>query len=354
MSQKIKVLIVDDSALVRSLLEKGLSKDPGIEVVGKANDVYVARDKIVMLKPDVLTLDVEMPRMDGIEFLKRLMPQHPLPVVMVSSLTQSGASVTLRALEAGAIDFVPKPSVNLSSGLDEMLDDLIEKIKIAAKVDVKHWKEKQIDLKKKIDNKKHKILEGSTDKVVAIGASTGGTVALTQILREFPADMPGTVIVQHMPPVFTRMFAETLTRETKLYVKEAEDGDRIIRGRVLIAPGDRHMEVRRSGGQYLVHIFDGEKVNGHRPSVGVLFNSVADQVGSNAIGLILTGMGQDGALEMKKMREAGAPTIAQDEKTSVVYGMPKVAFECGGASEVRPLDQICGRLVALINEKGKG
>ena len=347
--KKIKVLIIDDSALAREIIAGGLSKDPEIEVIGRAMDVYSARDKIVFLKPDVLTLDVEMPRMDGLEFLKRLMPQYPMPVVMVSSMTTPGAKVTLEALDNGAIDFVLKPSSNLGVGLSSMMNELIEKIKIASRVDVSHWKS-LMEYKLPGEKISRKVLEGTTDKIIAIGASTGGTVAITKILERFPADMPGTVIVQHMPPGFTRMFADKLNDTCKVEVKEAKNNDRIITGRVLIAPGDNHMRVIRSGGQYLVECRAGEKVNGHCPSVEVLFDSIADHVGSNAVGVMLTGMGKDGAEAMLRMKKAGARTIAQDKESSVVFGMPYEAFNCGGAEKLVNLNNIPNEVIRLLEE----
>ena len=345
--KRIKVLVIDDSALARDILAKGLSRDPEIEIVGTAMDVYAARDKIVFKKPDVLTLDVEMPRMDGVEFLKRLMPQYPLPVVMVSSMTSPGAKITLEALECGAVDFVLKPSKKIGEGLNDMMKELTEKVKMASGVDVSKWKSiiGYHSPKKVVSSK---ILEGSTDKIIAIGASTGGTVAITKIIERFPADIPGTVIVQHMPPGFTKMFADKLNGSCKVEVKEAEDGDRVVRGRVLIAPGDFHMKVIRSGGQYLVECHRGEKVNGHCPSVEVLFDSIAEHVGSNAVGVMLTGMGRDGAKAMLNMRKKGARTIAQDEKSCVVFGMPKEAYECGGAEKLVNLDNIPEEIINLL------
>lgn len=344
---KIKVLIVDDSALVRSILSKGLANDPEIEVIGTAADVYIARDIIVNKNPDVITLDVEMPKMDGVEFLKKLMPQYPVPVVMVSAMTGPKASITIEALESGAIDYVLKPSSSFGNKLHEMIDELIEKLKVAAKADVSHWKNK--DYNGSSVKTKQKVLHGGTDKIIAIGASTGGTVALRKIIEQFPANMPGTIIVQHMPAGFTKMFAEKLDTISKVSVKEAETGDRILRGTVLIAPGgDTHLEVVRTGGQYRVNRIKGEKVNGHQPSVGVLFNSVAKHVGPNAVGVILTGMGRDGAFELKSMRDAGAKTIAQDEKTSVVFGMPMEAWKCGGAEELVPLQNVTDRIISIL------
>lgn len=345
--KKIKVLVIDDSALAREIISRGLSRDPSIEVVGTAMDVYVARDKIIFRKPDVLTLDIEMPRMDGVEFLKRLMPQYPLPVVIVSSMSKPGAKITLEALENGAIDYVLKPSKKIGEGLNEMMKELISKIKMANDVDVSHWKSivGVYEPQRKVSKR---VLEGTTDKIIAIGASTGGTVAITKILERFPADMPGTVVVQHMPPGFTMMFADKLNETCKIEVKEAEDGDRIISGRALIAPGDYHMRVLRSGGQYLVKCNRGAKVNGHCPSVDVLFDSVAENVGPNAIGVILTGMGRDGASAMLNMRKAGARTVAQDEKSSIIFGMPKEAYACGGAEKLVNLNQIPEEILKLL------
>lgn len=348
MKKLIKVLIIDDSAVVRNILEKGLSMDNEIEVVGKAPNVYIGRDKIVFLKPDVITLDIEMPGMDGIEFLKLLMPQYPLPVIIVSALSEHGAKVTLDALEYGAVDYVLKPSISISSGLKSMMAELIAKIKMARNLDVTRWKNNYI-CKPVVKYSHAKVLDDSTDKVIAIGASTGGVSALTGIIRGFPPDIPGTVIVQHMPPVFTKLFADKLNQSVAAEVKEAEDKDRIIRGRILIAPGGFHMSVVRSGGNYHVRCSGTEKVNGHCPSVEVLFNSVAENVGSNAVGVILTGMGQDGADGMLKMRNAGARTIAQDEESSVVFGMPKVAYENGGAEKLLPLKSIGKEIIKLIH-----
>ncbi|MBN2442923.1 MAG: chemotaxis response regulator protein-glutamate methylesterase [Spirochaetales bacterium] len=348
--KKIKVLIIDDSAIVREILSKGLSMDPEIEVVGTAQDVYVARDKIVFLKPDVLTLDIEMPRMDGLEFLKRLMPQYPLPVIIVSSLSKPGASVTLHALENGAIDFVLKPSLKISTGLGEMMEELREKIKIASLIDVSGWKKKTYKLKTTAADPAPKVLHTTTDKIIAIGASTGGVVAITNLLSNFPVDMPGTVIVQHMPPVFTRLFAEKLNNTIKMEVTEAKNGDRVVLGRVLVAPGGNQFSIIRSGGFYYVRCREDEKVNGHSPSVDVLFNSVAKCAGQNAIGVILTGMGKDGARGLLNMKNAGARTFGQDESSSVVYGMPKAALELGGVEMKVHIDGMAEKIVGVVNE----
>jgi len=343
--EKTKVLIIDDSALARELLKRGLSLDPDIEVIGTAPDVYVGRDKIVLKKPDVLTLDIEMPRMDGIDFLRRLMPQYPLPVVIVSALAEPGARATLDALQLGAVDFVLKPSSRIGSQLDDMIEDLRRKVKIAAKTDVSTWRRAE---RTKIRPPVSRVLEGTTDKVVVVGASTGGTVALRRMIEQFPRDMPGTVVVQHMPPVFTRMFAERLDDACIVDVKEAEDGDRVLTGRVLIAPGGVQLNVVRSGGEYRVKLGSTEKVNGHCPSVDVLFGSAASNVGSNAIGVILTGMGRDGAEAMLEMKQAGARTFAQDESSSVVFGMPKEAFTIGAAERLVHIDEMTGAVIQAI------
>jgi two-component system chemotaxis response regulator CheB len=350
--KRIRVLIVDDSALVREILSQGLSKDPEIEVVGTASNPYIARDKIVEFRPDVLTLDVEMPRMDGVDFLRRLMPQFPLPVLMVSALTQRGKQITFEALEAGAVDFVTKPSTDVARGLGSMLAELRAKVKVVSKADVSHWRKEGVK-PKPTRLKSTQALAESTDKVIAIGASTGGTEAIRRVITRFPADTPGVVIVQHMPAGFTKMFADRLNEECAMEVQEAKNGDRILAGRILIAPGDFHMRVKRSGGIYQVHVDQEEKVCGHRPSVEVLFRSAARQVGANAIGVMLTGMGHDGADAMKLMREEGARTLAQDEATSVVFGMPKEAYVRGGAERLVPLDDIAEEVLHLFSTTAK-
>lgn len=348
---KVRVLIVDDSALVREILSRGLAADPGIEVVGTASDPYVARDRIVQLRPDVLTLDVEMPKMDGVEFLRKLMPQYPLPVLMVSALTQRGKQITFEAMEAGAVDFVTKPSTDVARGLGTMIAELRAKVKAVSRADVSHWKRERGAIltrpRAEAPKRSHALAE-STDKVIAIGASTGGTEAIRKIIRDLPGDTPGVVIVQHMPAGFTKMFAERLNEQSAMEVREAQTGDRVMTGRVLIAPGDYHMELKRSGGIYQVHCRGGEKVCGHRPSVEVLFRSVAQYAAGNAIGIMLTGMGADGADGMVTMREAGARTMAQDEASSVVFGMPKEAYTRGGAEKLVPLDRIADELMRLL------
>lgn len=338
----IRVLIVDDSATARAVLRDILESDDSIEVVATASDAYVARDKIVELRPDVVCLDVEMPRMDGITFLKKLMHHMPLPVVMVSSLTQSGAKTTLEALEAGAVDFVPKLHSHIYDSKDDMKDELIAKIKTAAKVKV--FKK---ELKTQMQANTTSLAE-TTNKILAIGASTGGTEALKDVLMGLPRNAPGTIIVQHMPANFTAPFAQRLNSLCAMEVREAKNGDSITPGVVLVAPGDYHMVVRRSGARYYVEIGSGEKVSGHRPSVDVLFNSVAKIAGANAIGVILTGMGADGAKGLLSMKNAGARTIGQDEASCIVYGMPKIAYDIGAVDRQVPLSKIANTILSFV------
>jgi len=338
-----KVLIVDDSAIVRQKLQEELSKDPQIEVVGTAVDPFVARDKIVQLKPDVLTLDIEMPRMDGITFLKKLMQYYPLPVVVVSSLTPQGSELALEAMDAGAVEVMCKPGAAYTVG--DLGIELCEKVKAAALVNVaKHCVPKTAAE----GPKPATALSKTTNKVIAIGASTGGTKAIEELLLRFPANAPGTVIVQHMPAGFTKSFAQRLDSLCEVHVKEAQDGDSVVPGQVLIAPGNQHMMINRSGARYYVEVKDGPLVNRHRPSVEVLFRSAATHVGRNAIGVMLTGMGGDGAQGMLKMKEAGAINIAQDEASCVVYGMPKVAVEVGAVHHVLPLPRITDKILQLV------
>lgn len=342
---KVRVLIVDDSALVRKVLKDGLGRHPQIEVVDVASDPYVARDKLIAHKPDVMTLDVEMPRMDGIEFLRRLLPQWPIPVVMVSSMTQEGAATTLDALAAGAVDFVAKPTSALGQGLSEQIDEIARKIIAARRARVR------LPTRAVVVRAPAQTLVGGTDKVIALGASTGGTEALREVLVAFPKTTPGVVVVQHMPPKFTLLYAERLAKESAMEVREAADGDRVLPGRILIAPGGLQMRVVRSGGQYRVSCQPGEKVSGHCPSVDALFHSVAAEVGSNAVGAILTGMGADGAEGLLRMRLAGAMTFGQDEASSVVYGMPKVAFEKGAVGKQLPLSEIASAILGQFVER---
>ncbi len=345
----IRVLIVDDSATAREVLTNALKKDKEIEVISTAPDAYIARDKIVTLKPDVVCLDVEMPRMDGITFLKKIMQYMPVPVLMVSSLTQKGAKITLDALDAGAIDFVGKPHQNIYDGIDEIEKELITKVKMVASSNLKAR-----ILKRKITNQKtlekKYSLANTTNKIIAIGASTGGTVALTDLISTLPRDIPGVVIVQHMPAGFTASFAQRLNEISEVEVSEAKNGDIIGKGKVLIAPGDYHMVVRREGGQYKIKLGTGDKVSGHRPSVDVLFNSCSVYAGSNSIGVILTGMGSDGAKGLLKMRNAGSHTIGQEEKSCVIYGMPKVANEIGAVESEVPLEKINNTLISILNK----
>ena len=335
---RVRVLVVDDSAIARDLIERGLSRDPCIEVVGKAADVYSARDKIVFLKPDVVTLDVEMPRMDGIEFLKRLIPQYPIPVIVVSAVTAEGSTRALEALDAGAVAVVPKP--NSSGGVaafQEMLGELVERIKEASKIHIR-GQSPGVPAYPRPKAGNSWVGGPPSRTIIALGASTGGTTALRAVIQAFPRKAPGTLVVQHMPPVFTRMFAESLDKESAVEVREARDGDAVRDGLVLVAPGDLHMSLERSGDGWKVRCQEGLKVSGHRPSVDVLFRSVAQNAGSRAVGMILTGMGRDGADGLLAMRRAGSACLAQDEGSSVVFGMPKEAWECGAAETLVPLD----------------
>lgn len=345
--KKIRVLVVDDSALVRTIITQGLSDDPIIEVVGSAADPYAARDKIVELNPDVMTLDVEMPKMDGLEFLRKLMFQYPIPVVMVSALTERGKKITIEALEAGAVDFVAKPKADVARGLETMMQELKTKVKLASTANVSHWKNKRAQEPAIITAPK--ALAETTDKIIVIGASAGGTEAIKEVITRFPLPTPGVVIVQHMPAGFTRLFAERLNSLAQMLVKEAEDNDRILPGQVLIAPGGNQMQVVRSGGFYRVRVAPGENVCGHCPSVEVLMQSAAAAAGANAVGVILTGMGSDGATGLKAMRDAGARTIAQDEATCVVFGMPRVAINTGGVEFVCDLQSIAGKVLNLLS-----
>ncbi|HHA19156.1 MAG TPA: chemotaxis response regulator protein-glutamate methylesterase [Methylophaga sp.] len=360
---KIKVLVVDDSALVRKLLSQILNADPDIEVVGTAIDPYQAREKIKQLKPDVLTLDVEMPRMDGVTFLRNLMRLHPMAVVMVSTLTEHGAQVTLEALELGAVDFVAKPKLDLSNTLSNYADEIIEKVKTAAVVnihalaperkavlaDVPEKLTADAVLTKRTPSAIPSHLK-TTEKIIAIGSSTGGTEAIKDVLRELPANCPGIVIVQHIPASFSRPFAERVNGLCAIEVSEAEDGQQILPGHAYIAPGDKHLIVERSGARFYCKLNDGPPVSRHKPSVDVLFRSVAQNVGANAIGLMLTGMGDDGAKGMLEMKEAGAFNFVQDEKSSVVWGMPGQAVKIGAADLQMPLTKIAGKLLSLVSK----
>ena len=338
MTKKIRVLVVDDSILFREVLSRGISSDPHIEVVATATDPYDARDKIIAYEPDVMTCDVEMPKMSGIEFVQKLMPQYPLPIIVVSS----ASGTVFDALNAGAVDFVSKPDMSSVNSVENFIKELISKIKIATDAKVqKHNTESALS---KVENTK--IVNKSN--IIAIGASTGGTEAIFHIMKKLPPEVPGIVIVQHIPPVFSKMFAERLNSSTELTVKEAKTGDYIEKGHVLIAPGDQHMVIKRVGERYKVECYSGEKVNGHCPSVDIMFESVAKEAGKNAIGIILTGMGYDGAKGLMSMRRKGARTIGQDEKSSVVYGMPKVAYNIGAVEKQTSLELIPATLYTML------
>lgn len=364
---KIRVVVVDDSALVRSILKTVIDAQPDMQCVGVAQDPYVARELIRELNPDVITLDVEMPRMDGLDFLEKLMRLRPMPVVMVSTLTERGAETTLRALELGAVDFVAKPRLGVAQGLQEMAADISEKIRIAARARVGRRSAAAVSAAAAPVNPgaagsaSHRAPEKSspttysrvsTEKIIAIGSSTGGTEALREVLAVMPADGPAVMITQHMPPGFTRSFADRLNGLCRMRVKEAEDNERVLPGHAYIAPGGRQMRVKRSGANYMVQIDDGPPVNRHKPSVDVLFRSVAEQVGRNAIGVMLTGMGRDGADAMRVMRDAGAWNLAQDEASCVVYGMPREAVAAGAIDEIVPLARITDQIVAHLRESG--
>lgn len=340
---KIRVLCVDDSALMRQLMTEIINSFPDMEVVATAPDPLVARDLIKKLDPAVLTLDVEMPRMDGLDFLEKLMRLRPMPVVMVSSLTGKGSEITLRALELGAVDFVTKPQMGLRDGMLGYREQIADKIRAAARARLPQ---------RRLTSAAPVALSGpllSSEKLIAIGASTGGTEAIRHVLEPLPATSPALLITQHMPPGFTRSFAERLNKLCQITVKEAEHGERVLPGHAYIAPGARHMELARSGANYQIHLHDGDPVNRHRPSVDVLFHSVAKFAGRNAVGVILTGMGNDGAAGLLAMRRAGAWTLAQDEASCVVYGMPREAVALGACHDSAPLFQISQRMMAQIS-----
>ncbi len=360
--QKITVVVVDDSALVRSLLTEIINKQPDMTCIGAANDPLQAREMIRELNPDVITLDVEMPKMDGLEFLSRLMRLRPMPVVMVSTLTEQGAETTLRALEMGAVDFVAKPRIGVSAGLRELGDDIVEKIRIASRARVsRHVAPPPAPLASPraetaawapATRAPAPMARLSTEKIICIGASTGGTEAIKDILVQFPADAPAIVITQHMPPGFTTSFAARLDSLCKIHVSEARDGQRILPGHAYIAPGGTQFHIERSGANYVAVVDDAPPVNRHKPSVEVLFKSCARVLGPNAIGIMLTGMGGDGANAMKEMRDAGAYNFAQDEASCVVFGMPKMAIQQGAVHEVLPLKQIAHAVMEKLSHAG--
>lgn len=356
-NHKIRVLIVDDSASVRQSLKQVLESDPEIEVTATASDPYIAAARIEQQEPDVITLDVEMPRMDGLTFLEKLMAQHPIPVVICSSLTEKGSDTALAALERGAVEIITKPKLGTREFLQESTIRICDAVKSAARAGTRKRRSAPPPERMKVGPKltadaviarsaSHAMIE-TTDKVVAVGASTGGTEALREFLEALPADAPGIVIVQHMPEKFTNSFAARLDELCRVNVREAVDGDSVIRGQALIAPGNRHMLLKRSGARYFVEVRDGPLVNRHRPSVDVLFRSTARYAGRNAVGVIMTGMGDDGARGMLEMKEAGATNIAQDEASCIVFGMPAEAIRMGGAERVLPLHLIADEVVRL-------
>ena len=361
MSGKIKVMLVDDSAVVRQVLTALLGKDPGIEVIASAPDPIFAMEKMNVQWPDVIVLDVEMPRMDGITFLKKIMSIRPTPVVICSTLTEKGAATSMQAMAAGAVAFVTKPKAGLKNFLELDEGDIIDAVKAAAASNMRRVKAMsmaplglapKLTIDQAMPHSATSAMSITTDKLIAIGTSTGGTQALELVLKELSRTVPGIVIVQHMPEKFTEAFADRLNNICAMEVLEAKNGDRVIPGRALVAPGGKHMQVKRSGAQYHVEISDGPPVNRHRPSVDVLFRSVAKCAGRNALGIIMTGMGDDGALGMRDMHDAGAETIAQDEKSCVVYGMPKEAVKLGAVDKIVPLSTIAGLIETYGRKHG--
>ena len=356
---KTTVLVVDDSALVRSLLTEIINQQPDMECVGAASDPLIAREMIRSLNPDVITLDIEMPRMDGIDFLSKLMRLRPMPVVMVSTLTERGADVTLRALELGAVDFVAKPKMGVADGLKLLANDITDKVRIASKAHLRRLpaaapagsaagNTEPGALNARTTAPVANLGRLSTEKIIVLGASTGGTEATKEVLVNLPPDCPAIVITQHMPPGFTKSYAARLDGLCRIRVAEARDGERILPGHAYIAPGGFHLSVERSGANYIARVQDGEPVNRHKPSVEVLFNSAAKVVGPNALGIMLTGMGADGAKAMKTMRDAGSYNWVQDEASCVVFGMPREAIAAGAANEVLPLSQIAPKLIERL------
>ena len=354
---KTRVVVVDDSALVRSLLAEIINRQPDMQCVGAAADPLVAREMIRELDPDVITLDIEMPRMDGLDFLARLIRLRPMPVVMVSTLTERGAEVTLRALELGAVDFVAKPKIGVADGLRLLAEDITDKIRTAAQARVR--KPAQASAAARAARAAARAAppplgQLSTEKILFIGASTGGTEATREVLMGLPADAPAVMITQHMPPGFTKSYATRLDSLCRIRVKEAADGERVLPGHAYIAPGGLHLSVERSGANYIARVRDGEPVNRHKPSVEVLFLSAARAVGPNALGVMLTGMGADGAKAMRALRDAGSWNLVQDEASCVVFGMPKEAIAAGAAHEVLPLSAIAPRLLERLRSRGAG
>ena len=357
MANKIKVMIVDDSAVVRQVNRETLEREPDIEVIGVAADPLFALDKMKSQWPDVLVIDIEMPRMDGLTFLKKIMSEHPTPTIVCSSLTEKGAATTMEALAAGALAIITKPKMGVKQFLQDAANDLVSAVRAAARANMRRVlpssarplmpsPKLNADAVLAAQAASTRAMANTTDKVVAIGTSTGGTQALEAVLTQLPNVGSGIVIVQHMPEKFTAMFAERLNSLCKLEVREAKNGDRVLPGLALIAPGGRHMMLRRSGAQYQVEVSDGPLVNRHKPSVDVLFRSVAQIAGGNALGVIMTGMGDDGARGMKEMHDAGAKTVAEDESTCVVFGMPKEAIKLGGVDKAVPLERIAAEIIA--------
>jgi len=351
---KIKVLIVDDSALIRGVMKEIVNSQPDMEVVGVAPDPLAARDLIKQTNPDVLTLDVEMPKMDGLEFLEKLMRLRPMPVVMVSSLTERGSEITMRALELGAVDFVTKPKISIQSGMLEYTDLIVEKIRIAARARIKPrpHPSSAAGQAARLELAPVRNPLTSSEKLIIIGASTGGTEAIKDFLIQLPSDCPGILITQHMPEGFTRSFADRLDKLCKISVKESEGGERVLPGHAYLAPGHSHLLLVRSGANYMTKLDQGPPVNRHRPSVDVLFNSAAANAGKNAVGVILTGMGRDGAAGMLEMKKAGAYNVAQDEASCVVFGMPKEAIAIGATHDVGPLHELPGRVMQFFATHG--
>lgn len=349
MSQKTKVLIVDDSAVMRRMLRAILESSPDLEVIGEAPDPFVARDLIKQLNPHVITLDVEMPKMDGLTFLSNLMRLRPMPVVMISSLTEAGATVTLDALALGAVDFVAKPKMDLIHSLDLAAEEIVRKVRAAAQARLRAPVARVMSAAKAARPSDRHFK--TTDQIIAIGASTGGTEAIRELLMGFPPDAPGTVIVQHIPPAYSRAFAERLDKSCAVRVVHAEDSQRILPGHAYVAPGGIHMLVQRSGAHWICRLRDTEPINRHKPSVDVLFESVAQSAGENALAVLLTGMGDDGARGLKALRTRGAFTVVQDEASSVVWGMPGAAFKMGAALDVLPLEKIADRILTEAERK---
>jgi len=360
MAEKIKVMIVDDSALVRQVVSQALAKEPGIEVIATASDPVFALDKMKALWPDVLIVDIEMPRMDGISFLKKIMTERPTPVIICSSLAESGAQATFDAMAAGAVTIITKPKAALKAFLEDSSNDIVQAVRAAARANMRamtrstpasnaptmNFNRPKLSADVMISPGSATAMAKTTDQLIAIGTSTGGTQALEAVLTKLPSTCLGIVIVQHMPEKFTAMFAERLNGLCQIEVREAQNGDRVMPGRALIAPGGRHMMLKRNGAQYVVEVVDGPLVNRHKPSVDVLFRSVAKFAGANALGIIMTGMGDDGARGLKEMHDAGAKTIAQDEASCVVFGMPREAIKLGAADQTLPLDRIPDSMIA--------